>query len=114
MTNEEIILRQRLVLMKAGLIKATGRTFQIDNGEGDMVTYEEPVQIHTFNHWKEAGYRVRKGEHAVASFHIWKPAKKHDDDVTDAVLTGAGKAPKMRMFLKRAFFFSEDQVEKAC
>jgi len=60
-------------------------------------------EIHTFQRWKEMGFSVKKGEHAVAKFPIWKMATKKDDD-------GEEKSTG-RCFGKMSFFFSTAQVE---
>ncbi len=111
MTNAEIILDQRLNLMKEGILKGTGRffTYKVINGETGVEeerTLEEPEAIHTFSAWKELGYCVKKGEHAKASFTIWKYVdSKKSDDETDEEKGG-------RCFMKKAHFFTADQVEK--
>jgi hypothetical protein len=57
MTNEEIIQNEKKVL-----------------GMGEF----EP--LHTFQKWKELGFKVKKGEHAVTCTKLWKPkAKKYTD-----------------------------------
>ena len=110
MTNAEIIMDQRINLMKAGVLKGTGRTFEVTviNGDGkeEKKVIEEPEAIHTFSAWKELGYCVKKGEHAKASFTIWKYVdSKKSDDETDEEKGG-------RCFMKKAHFFTADQVEK--
>ena len=111
MTNAEIILDQRLNLMKEGVLKGTGRffTYKVINGETgaeEERTLEEPEVIHTFSAWKELGYCVKKGEHAKASFTIWKYAECKKNDEED------GEQKEGRCFLKKAHFFTIDQVEK--
>ena len=57
MTNEEIIQNTKKAL-----------------GMGEF----EP--LHTFQKWKEMGFKVKKGEHAVTCTKLWKPkAKKFTD-----------------------------------
>ena len=60
-------------------------------------------EIHTFQKWKELGFSVKKGEHAVAKFPIWKMGMKKDDD-GEMKSTG-------HCFGKMSFFFSSEQVE---
>lgn len=57
-------------------------------------------EAHTFAAWKSKGFIVRKGEHAAFSATIWKykPYKKDDDK-------------EGKMFMKKAHFFIESQVE---
>lgn len=93
MTNKEIILRESVALANAGIIKITSEGL--------------PEVIHTFQGWKERGYIVRKGEHARAAFTIWKQGKgKTTTDENGEEITAHG-----HMFMKRAFFFTRDQVE---
>ena len=86
MTNAQIIFNESMELMKAGIIGTTGRTFVFEDADGNKKEIQEPEPLHTFAKWKELGYSVKKGEHAKASL--------------------------MKMFMKKAFFFTFDQVEK--
>lgn len=103
MTNAEIILRESIKLAKEGIIKTTDRMIEVD---GQAV--QEPEEIHTFNAWKMMGYTVKKGEHAKASFPIWK-FKANKKDKKEDELDGEGETGKM--FMAKAFFFTEDQVQ---
>ena len=115
MTNAQIILEESVRLMKEGIIKGTGRKFEtkviVIKEDGTEVEetriFEEPEPIHTFGAWKEMGYSVKKGEHAKASFMIWKYAEKKRNDEDD------GERIEGRCFMKRAHFFTSDQVEKS-
>ena len=107
MTNAMIILMQSVKLMEAGLIGTTGRTFEITDSDGNMKTLMEPEPIHTFARWKDLGFRVKKGEHAVAKFMIWKGAEKQLKDENGNPLDET----ELRMFMKTACFFSPTQVE---
>lgn len=110
MTNAEIIERESILLLQQGKIGTTGRVFKttvIDkDGNEQEREFPEPEAIHTFAHWKSLGYRVKKGEHAVARFTIWKCASKTatDDDGNEIDLS--------KMFPKTACFFSRSQVEE--
>lgn len=66
-------------------------------------------EIHTFAGWKERGFKVRKGEHAVARFSIWKYAggKGKDDNGEEVETVELGG----RCFLKESCWFSSAQVE---
>ena len=75
-TNSEIILRESLNLVNAGVLKTTGRVFIQELPDGSKVEIPEPEQIHTYNGWRDLGYQVKKGEKANASFPIWKWAGK--------------------------------------
>ena len=103
MTNEQIILENRLLLLEMGELKPTGRTINF-NG----VEKQEPEEIHTFQAWKQLGFIVRKGEHAIAKFPIWKykPGKKKDAEGDEDAAQKKGYC-----FMKMAFFFTADQVD---
>lgn len=111
MTNTQIIFNESMELMKAGIIKGTGRTFTFEDEAGNKHTIEEPEPLHTFARWKELGYIVRKGEHAKAAFYIWKAGKGKAKE-EDANADGENNQEKFKMFMKKAFFFTFDQVEK--
>ena len=105
MTNEEIIFQERMILFRTGKIGATGRTaIVIVNDEEREV--QEPEEIHTYQAWKSRGFKVRRGEKAVAQFPIWKPAtRKYETEDGEEESRGY-------MFLKKSAFFSQSQVEK--
>ena len=64
---------------------------------------------HTFAHWKQLGYCVRKGEHAAFSAVIWKYAKgKRAQQVEDET----GEVQPGSMFMKKAHFFTASQVDR--
>jgi len=108
MTNEMIILWESVKLMEQGLLGTTGRTFTVTAEDGSERVLQEPEAIHTFSHWKELGFSVKKGEHALAKFPIWK-------GVEQAVKDDEGNATeptrKTRLFMKTSAFFSAAQVE---
>ena len=104
MTNEEIIMDARLALMSEGRIKGTGRYMELTDENGEEIRLEEPEEIHTFAAWKERGFTVRRGEHAVVKLRIWKHTVKRAEDPEK-------ENDLERMFMKTAFFFSPDQVE---
>ena len=61
-------------------------------------------ETHTYSMWKRLGYHVRKGEKAAFSCAVWKPGKcKVEKD--------GEEQEKMRMFMRKAHFFTESQVE---
>lgn len=84
MTNAQIITENMILLAMNGAI-------------------QPDEEIHTFQRWKALGYSVKKGEHAVAKFPIWKMGTKKNDDGEEET-TG-------RMFLKTSAFFKTSQVE---
>lgn len=107
MTNAQIIMNESINLLEAGIIKGTGRmlkAMQIDaDGNEYEIEVEEPETIHTYAAWKKLGYQVKKGQKAKASFPIWKYVEKKakNEDEED----------ETKMFMKRASWFTFDQVE---
>lgn len=110
MTNQQIIFNESMKLMEAGTIGTTGRTFTYETEDGEKITVKEPEAIHTFAKWKELGRQVKKGEHAKASFMIWKQGKDSKKAQEEAEKNGT-EAPAGHMFQKKAFFFTLDQTE---
>lgn len=110
MTNEKIILGESLKLMESGFLAGSGKRAIVEiNGVQREIELPEP--IHTFNAWKQMGYKVKKGEHAIAKFSIWKyteKAKKEEEKTGNAL----EDAPKSNMFMKMSAFFSSAQVER--
>ena len=109
MTNAMIILLESVDLMEQGILQGTGEFITVEDAEGNEKQLEIPEPIHTFAMWKSMGYKVKKGEHAIAKFPIWKmgKAKKKADGEEEQ----KGKQ-KQRMFLKTSHFFKASQVEK--
>lgn len=109
MTNAEIIMITKTALYDAGILKGTGRMLEAKDAEGNPIEIPEIEDIHTFAAWQRLGYKVKKGEHAVAKFAIWKHFSKKVE-----VEDGDGDTKtidKGRMFLKDAFWFTRAQVE---
>ena len=105
MTNAMIVANAQFELMKQGKIGSTGRMLSYVNGDGEEVKIPEPEEIHTFMRWKELGYKVQKGEKAVASLPIWKHAAKVNKET--------GEEEDARMFVKVSAFFARHQVVEA-
>ena len=105
MTNAQIIFNARVQLMESGKIGTTGRAVEVVNENGETVIMKEPEEIHTFAAWKEKGYRVRKGEKAIAKFTIWKYVSKK-------IETEDGEEESGKCFMKCSAFFASSQVEK--
>ena len=102
MTNEMIILERQIELQKKGVLKFTGNKIKVINIEtGNEEEIDEIQPIHTFAAWKMKGYKVKKGEHAIAKFPMWKYVVKEKDGEKEE-----------KMFMKFSSFFSSDQVEK--
>lgn len=110
MTNQQIIFNESMELMKAGIIKTTGRTFEYTSEDGEQITVQEPEALHTFAMWKQLGRQVKRGEHAKAAFTIWKAGKGkavQEEENAEA----DGEKADVKMFMKKAFFFTIDQTE---
>ena len=104
MTNAMIILWESVDLMAQGILQGSGRTILVEDKDGNEIEVELPESIHTYQRWKELGYQVRKGEHAVAKIRIWKhTARQKDENPTEY---------EERMFMKNAAFFKASQVDK--
>ena len=103
MTNEQIILFNRIQLMKDGIIGTTGNQICIEDEEGNKEVIYEPEEIHTFMEWKRRGFSVKKGEKAITQFTIWKHVTKKAKEENEE--------DEEKMFMKQAFFFLSEQVE---
>ena len=105
MTNAQIILSEQIRLMDEGIISGTGMFMVVELDDGTKMQQEIPEDIHTFQRWKALGYQVRKGEHAIAKFPIWKHTEKQiqSDDGESQV--------KASDFMKMSAFFKMSQVD---
>lgn len=110
MTNAQIIMKQSIRLMNEGKLKGTGREITVTFPNMPPIKTEEPEPIHTFNGWKELGYKVKKGEHSDIKFTIWKYTEKakKPEEMTGNELEDA---PVSNMFMKLSAFFTAAQVE---
>lgn len=110
MTNQQIILNESVKLMKDGKIKGSGVFGEIATENG-IQKIELPEEIHTFNGWKERGFKVKKGEHSTIKFPIWKfTARNKKQEEKDG--SEADEVPVTNMFLKISAFFTLEQVER--
>ena len=109
MTNNDIIFTESQKLAEQGIIDYTGRTFIFEDADGNKTEVKETEPIHTFAAWKSLGYKVKKGEKAVAQFTIWKHSKPKMESLPDE---SGEYVDKGRMFMKKASFFRACQVEK--
>lgn len=107
MTNSMIILLESLQLMEDGILAGTGQLIEIELPNGEKKQVDTPEPIHTFQAWKNLGYSVKKGQHAIAQFPIWKytTGKKAEMSEEEAQIKGY-------CFMKVASFFKADQVER--
>lgn len=103
MTNEMIIFKERCRLYDAQILPGTGRFFEIETETGEKKQLEEPEEIHTFAGWKERGFVVKRGQHAITKIVIWKYTTKKAKNPDEA--------DEERMFQKLSYFFAPEQVE---
>lgn len=101
MTNQMIILGERIRLMQEGKLSGSGLFTEVESN-GELKRLEIPEQIHTYNGWKARGYQVRKGEKSDIKFPIWKSVKRKSKD---------GEESGEKMILKVSAFFTMAQVE---
>lgn len=109
MTNAAIIFGESVRLMNEGVLSGTGRFVEVENADGTTQQLELPEEIHTFNAWKQRGFCVKKGEHAVASFPIWKYIKGKDADELPDTEESEKTGGYCRM--KLSHFFTAAQVQ---
>ena len=109
MTNAMIIQKAKQELFDAGILSGTGRMLAVTDADGNTMLVPEIEDIHTFAGWKSLGYKVKKGQHAIARFTIWKYASKHVELETES---GTTEHDIGRCFPKEACWFSRAQVEE--
>lgn len=98
MTNERIILLQRIELLRNGLIGSKG-TREFTDYRGRTFSYEMPEEIYTEGAWRKRGYKIRPGEQARARFPIWKYEIDH-----------SARHFSRTFYMSDMNFFTEDQV----
>lgn len=79
---------------------------QIIQNTKKMLGMGEFEPLHTFQKWKEMGFKVKKGEHAVTCTKLWKPKTKKYTD------TNGEEKVENNFFLARAYLFKLNQVER--
>lgn len=65
------------------------------------------VPLHTYAKWQELGYQVKRGEKSQHKITIWKGCTKKVVDEESKTETNSS-----RVFMKKAAFFTMNQVEK--
>ena len=112
MTNAQIIFNERINLLNAGKIAATGRILEVVDNSGKKSQIPEPEEIHTYSAWRQLGFQVKRGQKAVSKFPIWKHVVKAKPEGEKGTTEGEPSEPEAaRMFLKVSAFFSRSQVE---
>lgn len=100
MTNEQII---------------TDIAMQIYGADTVMQMLSDGIEppLHTLQGWTARGYKVKKGEHAIAETRLWKKRKKKEKESEQASDEQSVSIPSNGDFcLCRSFLFGMDQVEK--
>lgn len=109
MTNEEIVMRESVDLMKQGILACAGQ-FEAKDEDGNTIMVDVPEEIHTYQEWKLMGKQVKKGEHAIAKFAVWKPVKGKKKDESEQGETNI--EIKKRFIMCNASWFKGSQVEE--
>ena len=102
-----IIQMETSKLAEAGVLKYTGRVYKGLNIAGEEVEIKEIEPIHTFNGWKELGYRVKKGEKSKIKFKIWFWGKGKKKETEDGEEETRGNC-----YMRTAAWFTMNQVER--
>ena len=116
MTNYAIIEAEKQRLAAEGVLHYTGRIFKAETATGELVEVAEVEDIHTFAAWKKLGFSVKRGEHARAVFPVWKytegrRGQSDADGDGDGNADGENTTAGGRCYMRRAFWFTRDQVE---
>ena len=101
--NSQIIFEKEIELAQQGKIPTMERKISV-NLNGETLNINEPTHIYTAAQWRNRGYMIRKGEHAVAANVNIRPDE-------DAEVDENGIVRASRMEKKKSWFFSIDQVE---
>lgn len=111
MTNNMIIMVEKMKLADAGILKYTGRIIKGINLIGEEVEMPEIEEINTFLGWRALGYDVKKGEKARAQFPIWYYRNTKKQEIDPDAGNKKGKA-RNDCYMRVASWFTADQVKK--
>lgn len=67
-------------------------------------------EVHTFARWKQLGFKVKQGEHALFSTSLWKQTKGKRPE--NAETEEEKDAPSGRCYLCKSYLFGRSQVER--
>lgn len=112
MTNQMIIFWASVELMEQGILKPTGEKIVVKDQDGKDKELDMPEEIHTYQHWKDLGYQVQKGQKSIAKFPVWKHTGGKMEKMIDTEGNEQEVPDRGRMFMKTAAFFSRSQVEE--
>lgn len=109
-TNAEIVATEQLRLLEEGVLNYTGRKIKgVNILTGEECEVDEIQPLHTIARWNKMGYKVKKGEHPIAQFSIWKYQIKKPKDVDEEEVQQSGRG---YCFMKMSNFFTDTQVTK--
>ena len=93
MTNREIILNERISLVKEGKIKGDENDIiTLTKKDGTVEEIPYPEELYTFAALKNMGLKIKKGQKAIAKFKIWKHTiKKEEMTMKDGTTEEAGR-----------------------
>ena len=121
MTEENIAAYLPALLMSLANDKHNSSAIMAAGIEAKVIT---PIQlleylqtgkmpaIHTFDVWKNAGYRVKKGEKAAFQARIWKYTEKAKTETEEEQAEETEEKKGHDFIKKTAYFFTAEQVEK--
>lgn len=66
-------------------------------------------EVHTFARWKQLGYKVKSGEHALFSTQLWKQCSRKKRQTVDE---DADESSNVGCYLCKSYLFGQSQVEK--
>lgn len=101
MSNQEIII---------GEIISNGIYTQ-EEVEAFLAKGIEPP-VHTYQRWKELGYRVRAGSRAKIKTRLWKHKTDKNKDSAETDKNEVEVADNSGFFLAPAYLFTLDQVDR--
>lgn len=81
----------------------------------EMATRNITEDLHTFQMWKNLGFKVKKGEHGIET-RLWKYNPKNKEKNTEELPENADEETKQKysngFYLAKAYLFTRSQVEK--
>ena len=109
LTNAMIIFNESMRLMDEGVLKGSGKYIEVEKEDGTTEKIELPEPIHTYKHWQELGYQVKRGETSFIKFDTWyfKKGKKFVEAESGEEREGRGKC-----YMRLTSFFTMAQVKK--
>ena len=76
---------------------------------GECATRGITEEVHTFARWKQLGFMVKKGEHALFSTSLWKQCKSKKREEAENLEDGEQSG---RCYLCKSYLFGRSQVEE--